>query len=108
MTARHNWAVRALAVSSLAGLMGGTLFHGVYRLLHSRYDWDGILAADHVRVRATAEVMTLGPPLVLLALYAGVGLSKGQLKEGLREWWSSVCARLLAIASVWLAVDLVA
>lgn len=103
---------RASLVVFASGFLAGLLLYGVYHLLNSLYRWNGMLALDYVEVRATAQVMTVGPPLVLLALvlaiYAGVGLSKGQLKEGLREWWSSVCARLLALAAVWLGVNLVA
>jgi hypothetical protein len=101
-----------LVGASLAGLVGGVLLFGVYYILHHLYAWDGLLSRDYIRVRATARVLTLGPPLVLgvivLAVYLGVGLHKGGLTEGLREWWSSLCARLLVAAALWLAVNLVA
>ncbi|HTU19394.1 MAG TPA: patatin-like phospholipase family protein [Gemmataceae bacterium] len=120
VSALHGWAtleikvrklVKPSAVSCFSGLIGGGLLYGVYRLLNALYHWDGMQARGCVHMRATAQVMTLGPPLVLLALvlaiYAAVGLSKGSLKESLREWWSSICARLLALAAVWLAVTLI-
>jgi hypothetical protein len=68
--------------------------------------------SDYVRARAAARVATFGPPLVLgvivLTVYFGIGLLRGRLREGLREWWSSLCARLMLVAALWMFVNLVA
>src|SRR5262249_19952176 len=95
-----------------AGLAGGLLLYGAYCFLHSRFHWDGTEPLEYVQARATAQLTTFGPPLVLLAIVLGVclgvGLQKDRLGEELREWWSSLCARLLIAAGVWTSVNLVA
>ena len=101
---------RMLAAAA-AGLLGGILLYWAYRLLHGLYEWDNVLAKDYIQVRATAAVTTFGPPLVLvtlvLSIFVAVGLLERLLGEELREWWSSVCARLLLAALFWLSVNLV-
>ncbi len=95
-----------------AGLVGGAILYGAYLLLHGLYDWDGGLARDYLQARATARLTTFGPPAVLLALVlafsVAVGILNGRLREELREWWASLCGRLLVAAALWLAVTLVA
>src|SRR5262249_41570521 len=71
-----------------AGLAGGLLLYGAYCFLHSRFHWDGTEPLEYVQARATAQLTTFGPPLVLLAIvlgvYLGVGLQKDRLGEELR------------------------
>ncbi|HEY7312336.1 MAG TPA: hypothetical protein VH643_23430 [Gemmataceae bacterium] len=98
--------------AGVVGFLGGALLYGVYLLLHQLYTWDGMEGRDYLKVRATAEVMTLGPPLVALAFVLAfcitVAVLKRLMTDELREWWSCICARLLAAAAVWLVVTGVA
>jgi hypothetical protein len=68
--------------------------------------------SDYVYARAAARVTTFGPPLVLgvlvLTVYLGIALLRNRLGDGLREWWSSLCAWLMIFAVTWVFVNLVA
>ena len=102
----------SVAGAMVAGLLGGALLYGDYELLHGLYADNNLQAADYVRARAAARVTTFGPPLVLgtavLGIFVAVCLAGRWLREELREWWSSLCGRLLMAALVWLSVNLVA
>lgn len=91
-----------------AGLAGGPLLYGVHWLLHQSFVWDGSVTESYQRISATAWLLTVGTPLVLLTLVLivsiGIGLLKEQIREELKEWWSSVCARLLFHAVCWLVL----
>jgi hypothetical protein len=67
---------------------------------------------DYVHARAAARVTTFGPPLVLGVIVLGICLAiaflKNSVGEELREWWSSLCARLMIYASVWMSINLIA
>jgi hypothetical protein len=104
---RRTWIILG------AGLVGGGLLYAPYLLLHGLYTSDAnVWARDYIRAHATAQVMTFGPALVLativLAIFGGVGLFKQRISEELREWLSSVCARVLIAATLWLSVNLIA
>jgi hypothetical protein len=102
-----------VALGSIAtGAVGGALLYGSYALLHAFYTGDFIKQRDYARVEATAHLTTLGPPLVLaticVTLFLAIAILHRQLGEELREWWSSMCARLVILALIWLSVHLVA
>jgi hypothetical protein len=98
--------------SVVTGAVAGALLYGSYALLHNLYSGDFIKQRDYARVEATAQLTTLGPPLVLgticVALFLAIAILHRQLGEELREWWSSMCARLVILALIWLSVTGVA
>ena len=109
--ADRRWGV-GLAVVFVGGLAWGTLLYGAYEFLHELYKGNDDLNRDYVWVRGTARLVTFGPPVVLVTLVIVFSLAQGLLKRGIsenqREWWASVCGRLLIVAAVWVAVNLVA
>jgi hypothetical protein len=54
-----------------------------------------------------AAVATFGTPLVLFIFVIGtiiqVGLDGKSLGEDMREWWASLCARVLLCAAIWMS-----
>jgi hypothetical protein len=103
---------RELIGTVLGAVAGGAALYGIYLLLNALYESDSFVERDYVLARATARVVTFGPPLVLVAVvvgsFIGVGLLGGNMREELREWWSSLCGRLLLAAGLWTSVNLVA
>jgi hypothetical protein len=101
-----------LASVSLASAAGGIALFFVHRLLVYLCAPVPSELTDYVHVRAAVRVTTFGPPLVLAsivaAIFLGVGLLRGRIGEELREWWSSLCARLMLVAAGWAAVNLIA
>jgi hypothetical protein len=95
-----------------AGVAGGVLlFYTCRFLVWLSRPGPGELS-DFVTAQAAARVTTFGPPLVLgvivLTVYLGIALLRNRLSEGLREWWSRLCARLMIVASLWAFVTFIA
>jgi predicted acylesterase/phospholipase RssA len=98
--------------SMLAGAAWGAMLYAVYEILYAFFNWDLGVSLMYVQIGGTAFATTFGPPMVLLSVVVGaafgVGMLRNWLTEELREWWASLSARLLMIATVWLSVNLIA
>lgn len=99
----------------LAGFVLSVLLHYAYRALQFLYEVYGqkIPHHDYSWARGTVCVTTFGPPLVLLCfvvtIFIVVGLAVNhRSRQGQRERWSSLCARILILATLWVGVNLVA
>jgi hypothetical protein len=101
---RRGWALGAGLAGFTAGAVGGAVLAVLLVFTQSLFhegDW-----ADMACEAAT--ILTVGPPVALLVFMAAaflqVGLLGRNLDEDAREWWASLCGRLLLIAAGWAAV----
>jgi hypothetical protein len=109
---RYSYSRIVLWSCVILGLALGAILFGIYHLIYWFYDWDGSEPLMGVQIAATALMVTLGPPLIFLALVLGLSLGAGMLgnaiQEELREWFASLSARLLLASAAWVSVNLVA
>jgi hypothetical protein len=109
---RWHDALAHLSGALAASVAGGALlYYACQFLIWLSRPGPGELS-DFVTAQAAARVTTFGPPLVLgvivLTIFLGIALLRNRLGEGLREWWSRLCAKLMIWAAVWMFVNLVA
>jgi hypothetical protein len=97
-----------IAFIVLACIFGGCLLYFATSFLKTLSDVGAFEIQDYVRARAAARIATFGPPLIVfvyvLTIYLVIGLLRTRLEEDLREWWSSVCGRLLWYSTAWLVI----
>jgi hypothetical protein len=103
------WWIPLGGLAGLAsGAAGGALLGVLFQLANDLLE-AGTMAEETLE---TAAMLTLGPPLVLLVYMLGTFAQVGSfgriLGEDAREWWASLCGRLLMLALGWAAVFAVA
>lgn len=100
-----RWHLLAIVA---AAILGGLALHFVHHFLEWLAQVGPWEVGDYVKARAAARITTFGPPLVLAVvtsiIFLGIAILRHRIGEELREWWSSVCARLLLFMAGWLAV----
>jgi hypothetical protein len=110
VASKSNRVVRAWCF--LTGLVWGAMLYGAYRIIDWLYEWDGLEPWQVLQISATARMTALGPPILLLttvlAISLAVGLLRKHMGEELREWYASLCARLLYAAVAWAVINSVA
>jgi predicted acylesterase/phospholipase RssA len=101
---RWWWVLGGAIAGLFSGAAGGAVLGVLLQLAYGR------LAGKDMaeEARETAAVLTLGPPVVLLVFalgaFAQVGVLGRYLEEDAREWWASLCGRVLLVALAWAAV----
>lgn len=106
---KNGWQI---VCGFLSGAVGGALLYAVvYALFPQVAPDDPRWAADltfRPESRAPSFVVTLAPPLLLLAfvfaIYSEVALCGRRTSEQEREWWSRLSASLLLVAFCWTVV----
>jgi hypothetical protein len=95
-----------------ACVLGGVLLYHVWEFMIWLCREGPGEMTDYVHARAAARITTFGPPMVLgvitLTIFLGIALLRNSIGEELREWWSSLCARLMMFAAIWMVVNLIA